>query len=286
MENNKNQVALAACSDLRPVKEREQIEKLKVCLKEMGLKVKESPCLYQDENGEYIGGQRKAEILQAFYKEPEVRAIFDVSGGNLANEVLPFLDFEVIRENPKPFFGYSDLTVLLNAIHQKTGQKGVLYQIRFLTGSNAEEQQKAFRETFQEGKRTLFEFPVEFLQGEELTGKVVGGNIRCLLKLAGTAYFPEMEGNVLFLESRSGDENQIVTFFYQLLEMGVFEKAAGLLLGTFTQLERESGRDGIRKVLKKLPLDENFPVAKTWSVGHGSDSRAVMIGENISLKAR
>lgn len=285
MEKSKNQVALVACSDIRPSEEREHIEKLKECLKRMGLETKESPYLYEPEDGSCIGGQEKAKVLQKFYEDSEVRAIFDISGGNLANEVLPFLDFEVIQKNPKPFFGYSDLTVLLNAIHQKTGQKAVLYQVRFLEGSYAKQQQKAFQETFQEGKRTLFEFPVKFLRGEKMEGKVVGGNIRCLLKLAGTEYFPDVEGKILFLESRGGDEKLLLSFFYQLQEMGVFQKVSGLLLGTFTQLEREMGRDGIQKVLQKIPLREDLPVAKTWSVGHGADSRALMIGEKISLNA-
>ena len=54
-----------------------------------------------------------------FYQDREIQMIFDISGGDIANEILPYLDFEVIAENPKPFWGYSDLTTIMNAIYAK-----------------------------------------------------------------------------------------------------------------------------------------------------------------------
>ena len=70
-----------------------------------------------------------------------------------------------------------------------------------------------------------------------MEGIVVGGNLRCLLKLAGTEYFPDMKGKILLLEAYGGETGPIATSFNQLELMGVFEQVNGILLGTFTRYE-------------------------------------------------
>jgi muramoyltetrapeptide carboxypeptidase LdcA involved in peptidoglycan recycling len=81
----------------------------------------------------------------------------------------------------------------------------------------------------------LYDFRYDFLQGTEMEGIVVGGNIRCLLKLAGTEYWPDMKGKILLLESYGGETGAIATAFNQLELMGVFDEVAGVLFGTFTK---------------------------------------------------
>ena len=76
----------------------------------------------------------------SFYKDAEIKGIFDISGGDVANGILPYLDYDVIANSPKIFLGYSDLTTVLNAIYQKTGRASVLYQIRKLIYEHKEEQ--------------------------------------------------------------------------------------------------------------------------------------------------
>ena len=72
---------------------------------------------------------------------------------------------------------------------------------------------------------------------QELCGTLVGGNIRCLLKLAGTEYWPDMQDKILLLESWSGGVPKMVTYFSQLRQLGVFRQIKALLLGTFTEME-------------------------------------------------
>ena len=111
-----------------------------------------------------------------------------------------------------------------------------------------------------------------------MSGILVGGNIRCFLKLAGTEYFPDLPGNILLLEAYGGDEPQFLTYFSQLEQLGAFQKVSGILLGTFTQLEREKGAEQVWRLLKDF-VPEPLPVAKTAFIGHGTDSRAAVIGE-------
>ncbi|HAX72407.1 MAG TPA: LD-carboxypeptidase, partial [Firmicutes bacterium] len=144
----------------------------------------------------HASDQEKAEMLMAFYEDKEMAAIFDVSGGDLANGVLPYLDFQVIEQSNKPFFGYSDLSVILNGLYAKTNQQTYLYQIRNLVGLDGAQQIENFKRTFFDEKSDLFDIEVEWIQGNQLSGVAVGGNIRCFLKLAGTPYMPDFKNKV------------------------------------------------------------------------------------------
>ena len=110
-----------------------------------------------------------------------------------------------------------------------------------------------------------------------MQGTVVGGNVRCLLKLAGTPYWPGMQGKILFLEARSGSQAQMVAYLNQLKQMGVFEQVNGILLGTFLQLEKEETDISMADLVRRY-AGEKLPIARTADVGHRSGSRALWIG--------
>ncbi|MEE1071173.1 MAG: LD-carboxypeptidase, partial [Cellulosilyticum sp.] len=183
-----DQVALVACSNGLSEEKMEMIGELIGVLNNMGLLVVCSPHLYAIKDVFNGTAKEKAEALMNFYKDESVKAIFDISGGDLANEVLGHLDYGVIQKMPKPFFGYSDLTTIVNSIYAKTGNKGYLYQIRNVIGRKGQAQQEWIKSSLFEDKYTLLDFAYEFIQGESLEGEVIGGNIRCFLKLAGTPY--------------------------------------------------------------------------------------------------
>ena len=231
-----------------------------------------------------------------FYRDDSIRVIFDISGGNAANEVLPFLDYSVIAGADKLFWGYSDLTVILNAIYAKTGRASVLWQVRNLLYERGEEQTAALSEALfgktengESDKETepLFSFPTHFMQKSRMEGVVAGGNLRCLLKLAGTEFWPDMRGKLLLLEGFSGGEAMIASGLAQLEQMGVFRQVSGLLLGTFTELEG-SVPDAEERLaaLVKAHAGTELPVAKTQRIGHGTDSAAVLIGGQMCLEER
>ena len=226
---------------------------------------------------------KKAEDLLQFYQNDSVTAIFDLSGGDLANTILPYLDFEQISKAEKMIWGYSDLTVLLNAIYTQTGHKNILYQIRNLTGTKRQKQQENFFGAILEGKKDLFTFPYMFYQGSLMEGILLGGNIRCFLKLAGTPYFPDLQDKILFLEARSGTPERILSYYAQLAQLGVFQKVQGILLGTFTQMDQIYDQlEPARMLIPFLP--SGMPLAITPSIGHGDDSLALEIGGYYVLR--
>lgn len=110
-----------------------------------------------------------------------------------------------------------------------------------------------------------------------MEGVVVGGNVRCFLKLAGTAYFPDLADKILLLESLGGTVAHMLTYFSQLKQLGAFEQVRGILLGTFTQMEREKCKPDVWTLLRRF-VDPALPVGRTDFVGHGTDSKAVLVG--------
>lgn len=220
----------------------------------------------------------------ALYRDDRVRAVFDVSGGDLANEVLEFLDYDLIRNHPKPFWGYSDLTCVLNALYTKTGAVSGLYQLRNLVGEQGEMQQTRFRRSMLEGQDDLYRADWRFLQGNAMEGMVIGGNIRCFLKLAGTPYLPDVSGKILFLESRSGGPDRIAACLAQLRQMGAFSNIRGLLLGTFTEMERTGAQPAVTELVRRVIGNAELPIAVTGQIGHGPDSRCLLIGKNQIIR--
>lgn len=277
-----DRVGIVACSNGLPETAAGSLVQTLNVLESLGLEPVCSPYLYAKDR-HFSGGADRALALETLYTDRSVRAIFDVSGGDLANEVLTHLNMAAVAQNPKPFFGYSDLTTILNAIYTATGQEGWLYQIRNLADFCAAQQTANFSRTILEGEDALLRCRWRVLRGSTLEGVVVGGNIRCLLKLAGTPWFPDLRGKLLFLEANSGGAALITAFFHQLHQMGAFEKVAGVLLGTFLALEKEGGSAG--NLLLEAAGHRDFPVAATPDIGHRASSNALVIGRRLHLDA-
>lgn len=277
-----DKIAIVCCSNGQPLANKNNIEKLQNTLCKIGLIPVLGDYIYEGASVFSGSAKERAESLMQFYKDKEIKGIFDISGGDIANEMLPYLDFEVIGAGEKRFWGYSDLTTILNAIYAKTKRQSVLYQIRNLIYEDKENQIKNFTNTLLHGKKDLFTFSYEFMQREFMEGIVVGGNIRCLLKLAGTEYWPDMNGKILLLEACGGTVPQMVTYLNQLKQMGVFDKIAGVLLGTFTKMEAERCLPNIVDLVKQY-AGEDIPIVKTFEIGHGVDAKGIIIGKKLKL---
>lgn len=277
-----DKIGIVCCSNGLRKKEGSKIRQLEEILLGMQLVPVFSPYIFEREGVESGSAKERAQALIDFYRDDSIKGIFDISGGDIANGILPYLDYEVIAACDKQFWGYSDLTTVINAIYTKTGKASVLYQIRNLLCDHGTLQQENFRSAIFGEKDELFRFPCEFYQGEEMEGTIVGGNIRCFLKLAGTEYFPETADRILLLESLSGTVPQMLTYFSQLQQLGVFERVKGILLGTFTQMEREKCEPNVWELLRRF-VNPALPVARTAYIGHGTDSKAVLVGEYRSF---
>ncbi len=283
--NKGDKIGVISCSNGLSIKNKNIIEELKLNLKSLDIEMVEGDTLYAKEYNLFSGTvEEKARALEKLFLDKDIKMIFDISGGDLANEVLDFLDFNLIKENPKPFFGYSDLTVLLNAIYSQCDITTYNYQLRNLIGKFKEEQMQNFKASFIEGKEDIFNLDYKWINGSHLEGIVVGGNIRCLLKLAGTKYMPDFKDKILFLESFSGNSAKMVTYITQYKNLGVFNEVKGIILGEFTEMERENLKPDIVEILKRVIGEINIPILKTRDLGHGADAKCIPIGKYLIFK--
>ena len=279
--NNNDKIALVVCSNGKNIEDKDRLGKLESILVEMGLVPIFTKYIYKDKFGRGAKSEVRAEELMSFYKNKEIKAIFDISGGDIANEVLDYLDYDVIKRNYKPFFGYSDLTTVLNALGSQTNEMNFLYQILNIIESTVI--RDSFENTFMKNEQTLLDVKWKFLQGSSIEGEMIGGNIRCFLKLAGTKYFPEVENKVLFIEGLGTSIEGLVTHLAQLKQIGVFDKISGLLIGTFTKIEKEISVEELFELIQEY-IPSSLAVAKTHEVGHAKDSKILKIGEMMNIK--
>lgn len=210
-------VGIVACSDAQKPEWKEQNQTLIHFLEKAGNKVFVSNCIYEKMGALSGTGKERASELMKFFSNHDIEDIYDISGGDMANEVLDALDFEQIKNSNATFWGYSDLTTVINAIYSQTGKSSVLYQIKNLVYGDYQDMQ---RQRFI-NKSDLFNPSFRFIQGNLIRGVVVGGNIRCFLKLAGTKYFPDVTNKILLIESLGGKVPQMISYLSQLKSCGV-----------------------------------------------------------------
>lgn len=273
--------ALVACSDPMLLYQQNDIERLKMLLAKEGFEIEISPYLF--ERFDNLSEKDKADNLMGYFRDPDMKIIFDVSGGDIANSVLQELDYDAIRESRATFCGYSDLSTVLNAIYTKTGRETINFQIRNLLYDHAETVLAYFRGNIMSANIGEADLECQFLRGDAMRGRVLGGNIRCFLKLAGTPFWPELSGAILLLEACSGGVMKMTTYLHQLKQMGVFEQVSGILLGTFSEMEKKQLVPTIAELVQSI-VPTTLPIAVTRYIGHETDARAIVIGREYSLK--
>lgn len=274
-------VALVACSDGLTSRDRREVDALVAVLEGYGLLVAPSPHLWAPDHSTDLlpaPDAVRAAHLAACLAEEDVRCVFDVSGGDLAGGVLTHLDVAAAAASGTPFVGYSDVTLLANAL-VGAGGRGIVWSARTLVRSDAAAQRRRFEESFLGSGRSLFVTGAEPLEGAA-SGPLAGGNLRCLLKLAGTPHWPDLTGAVLALESLGATPQGLRAGLHQLRQLGAFERVAGVLLGTFTRCEDTFGRPTVERIAAEV-VPAGVPLARA-GFGHGAGSLALDLGARVA----
>lgn len=253
----------------------------------LGLKVKYGKYLFSEEN--YCAGtpEERAKDLNNMFSDKEVKAIFTVKGGDMVNGILPYIDFENIKNNPKIFLGMSDITVLLCAINKMTELITFHCQDYVWFGKDevTDYDKNEISDKLFNGNNVLVPYEerqfIDF-NNKEITGKIYGTNVRCLLKLVGTPYMPNLENAVLFLEGFHSDIIQWNAMLEQYNQMNAFNKA--LVFGYIYQLQHiEENKYSIVEELRKI--NSNVPIVKTNDFGHIHGNSIIPIGADVTINA-
>lgn len=269
-------------------KDKEYLDNATKYFESIGLKVKYGKYLFSEDN--YCAGtpKERAKDLNDMFSDKEVKAIFTVKGGDMVNGILPYIDFENIKNNPKIFLGMSDITVLLCAINKMTGLVTFHCQDYIWFGKDevTDYDKNEIIDKLFDGNKTIFPYEErEFIdfKNEEINGKIYGTNVRCLLKLLGTPYMPNLENVVLFLEGFHSDVIQWNTMLEQYNQMNVFNKA--VVFGYIYQLQDvEKNKYSIVDELRKINSD--VPIVKTNDFGHKHGNSIIPIGAEVKINKK
>ena len=188
----------------------------KEAMEAMGLKVKVGSN-FKNRFGHLAGtDEERAADFNAMFADPEVKAIICLRGGSGAARILPLIDYEQVKANPKPLLGYSDITALHCALHSQTG----LISFHGPNGSGSWNSFHAnqFQQLFFD--QELLSFKNEVTKGDDLVakgnriqtliggtvdGKILGGNLTVLTALSGSIYYPDFQDSILFIEDIGED---------------------------------------------------------------------------------
>ena len=225
--------------------------------------------------GHYVAGEgsmRAAAFLNA-WRDPSVRAIVAVRGGYGSVHLLPYLDAHALRNDPKAFVGYSDLTTVLTYLTIGCGIvsfHGPMLDRRLGCGPSAYDRDSFMRAlTSAEPLGQLNAPQLEIFQRGEASGVLVGGTLSQLVASLGTPYaFAPPKGHVLFLEDVDERPYRLDRMLTQLRFAGILDLASAVVLGEFVGCDEPSGKPLARETLAALFKAFNGPVIFGFPSGH------------------
>jgi len=224
--------------------------------------------------------EEKADQIHRAFRDPGVDLILAQRGGYSAMKTLPFIDFDLIRNHPKPIAGFSDLSGLLNLIHERSGlitlhapmvinlDRPSAFTVRsFLSALNGFPEKNLFKGV-----------PVTVYHPGVAQGVLKGGNLITLTALIDTAWEIDCGGAILFLEDVDEKLHQVDRYLTQWILAGKFRGVRGLILGDFRKIRN-------RKVFEILSsqMEVDFPVVHTPYIGHVRNKITLPVGATVEL---
>ena len=289
---------VALVSPSSPVEDSFDLQLAQEVLEALGLRVRPG-AHYGDRRGHLAGADAgRADDINRAFADPEIRAVVCVRGGSGGARLLPLLDYDAIRANPKALLGYSDVTALHCAIQARTG----LVTFHGPNGSGSWNSFNAdqFRKMFFERELVEFRNPAE--RGDELVqrrdrtititggraqGELVGGNLTVLTALAGSPYMPDFDGKILFLEDVSEAPYRIDRMLSTLKLMGALDRISGFIWGNCTDCGPGStfGSLTIEQILDDYIKPLGIPAYRGAQIGHIRQQFIVPVGGRVEMDA-
>lgn len=276
----------------------DQLEESKTNIASLGFSVVVAKNILHT-NGYFAGTDKeRAEDLHEMFGNKKVDGIVCVRGGYGCSRTLDYLDFDLIKRNPKVLIGYSDITALLYGIYSQTGLVG--FHGPVATSTFNEFSVNNFVNVLMNPKaKTILQSAVEdagkseykpfVIRHGKATGKLVGGNLSIVASLIGTKYDVDTKGKIIFLEEVSEEPYRVDRMLTQMIQSGKFKQAAGVALGVFSKCESKPDQSGISNsfTLSEVLLERLFqlkiPVLYGLSFGHIVNKFTLPFGINAEL---
>ncbi len=234
--------------------------------------------------------ERRADELHYFFDSQDIKAIMAVRGGYGSFGTLELLDYELIKNNPKPFIGYSDISILLNVLYAKTGIP--VFHAPMALGGFSNFAYDYFNKVFFQKKTKIClkanPKTAYVINSGTAEGVLVGGNLTVLNSLLGTSYAPDYTNKILFLEDVNEAPYKIHRMLTQMKAAGSFSKIKGIVLGIFSYNENYSENNKSenftnQKVFSLVFNDLAVPVVCGFPFGHIKDNATIPVGNKARL---
>ena len=254
-----------------------------------GLRVKFADNLFK-KNGRYDGTvQERISATQAMIDDPDIKAMISTRGGYGAAQIIPYLDYSSLFENPKWIIGYSDVTALhiaLNNIGIETIHGPMATRLQGDTTSVAFLHDALFGEAPGLSITTNF-----YCREGEATGRLVGGNLSLIYSLQGTPMNLDMKDAILFIEDVGEDSYAIDRMLQNLLLSGKLDEIAGIIVGQFTDFDDYKGMDlSLPGIIyskignRQIPIMYQIDAGHEWNVHKSAPNYSLYLGRRVHLK--
>lgn len=254
--------------------------------------------------------EERIEDLHDAFTDPNVKGILTVIGGYNANQLLNYIDFEIIKNNPKILCGFSDITALQGAIYKKTGlitysgphfsSFGVKHGFEYTLDSfiNAVTNDAPYEILAssdwsddpwyldQEDRHFIKNNGYTVIQEGDAEGRLIGGNLCTLNLLQGTEFMPSLKDSILFIED--DEESHALTFdrdLQSLLHLPDAQGIKGILIGRF-QKNSQVTEEALRKIIESKKELHGIPVIADVNFGHVQPYATFPIGGRAAIKAK
>ena len=261
--------------------EKEKIEQAKANIEALGFNVKLSKNIF-DKN-RYLAGSDEDKIseIHRFFEDDEIKLILCARGGYGAIRLINKIDYNLIKANPKPFCGFSDVTALLLLIYKKTGlitYHSPMACTDFGIECNTFSQQDFFNTI--NGKSLCFKGSKSFKEGSA-NGILWGGNLSTVVSLCGQDFIPDKDF-IFFAEDLNEPVYKIDKMFQQLINIPEFsDRCKGIVLGDFLDVDNENWLD---EYFNELANRLNIPVVSGFKITHAKEKITIPIGNKAKIQ--
>ncbi|WMJ76785.1 MULTISPECIES: S66 peptidase family protein [unclassified Sedimentibacter] len=278
-----DKVAIVAPSS--PVTQQEADHSRKF-LENMGYKVRMGRSTYKSLHGYKAGtGEERARDINEMFSDKEVKAIFCIRGGDTSSHVIDKIDLNIVKNNPKIFVGYSDVTNLNVYFNQKADM--VTFHGPMVKSNMINDFDDFSRESFKNAINMGDELYLKNPEGQDFRvicdgtaeGTIVGGNLSLLTSMIGTPYEIDTKDKVLFFEDIHENITKVDRMLYQLKFSNKINDAAAIIIGDF--LECKNHRDpsyGIDDLMKEFFEGLSKPVMYNIKCGHCIPTSTIPLG--------
>jgi muramoyltetrapeptide carboxypeptidase len=248
----------------------------------------------------YLAGadDDRAHEINEMFADREIDAIFALAGGWGAARLLPLIDYQLVRTNPKIVMGFSDVTSLLIGLYARSG----LVTFHGPTGNSTWNQFTAdfVRRVLFDAEPVSFANPIDAgdllapvenrihtIRGGRVRGRLVGGNLTVLTAIVGSDYLPDWNGHILFLEDVREDVYRVDRMLTQLGLAGVLSKISGLVFGRCSNCDPGEGYGSftLKEVLDQHIAPLEIPAFYGSMIGHIRDKFTIPLGVEAQIDA-